>query len=255
MTRPPRTLLKIGCAAAASIASVPHAQVADVLPNQVTIPDRLDEIVVSRRTGAPPARLDAIGYLQRYCFDANRLAGRSAPPEDDPVWEPLDEETRARFGIADASVPAFGLVDEDRRHTLAIKFDTRASREGLRENRCTLAVIGGEDHARLPDRISAMFRGRGTQRHVGQREGFERTEGWRQWLWTAMPNRRSRNWQSINGATRGRVSDTWLVVTDEAFYDMHDYVVTDLKTRDGENESLSIITFVYMTRETRKPGR
>lgn len=218
-------------------------------PGQEAVSDQLNEIVVSRRKGAPPAKLDATGYLQRHCFDANRVSGRSAPPEDDLSWEPLDDTARAQFGISDPEVPAFGLVDEVRAHTLVIKFETLNSRSDLRENRCTLVVIGGEEHAGLPDRISKMFRGRGTQRHVGHRDGSDKIDGWQQWLWTAMPSRRSKAWQSINGRSGGRASDTWVVLVDDSFFNKHDYVFVDLKTRQGAGAKLSVLTFGYKTRE------
>lgn len=222
-------------------------------PVQEAVPDQLNEIVVIRRLGAPPARLDATGYLQRHCFDANRLSGRSAPPEDDMSWEPLNDTTRAQFGISDPEVPAFGLVDEMREHTLVIKFETFRLKNDLRENRCTLVVIGGGDHAELPDRISEMFKGRGTQRHVGHVAGYEKLDGWQQWLWTGMPSRRSKSWQSINGRSRGRVSDSWVVVANDFFFENHDYVFVDLKTRQGAGATLSVLTFGYQTREERNP--
>jgi hypothetical protein len=222
-------------------------------PVQEVVSDQLNEIVVSRRKGAPPAKLDATGYLQRHCFDANRLSGRSAPPEDDLSWEPIDDTARAQFGISDPEVPAFGLADEARGHTLLIKFETFRLKNDLREDRCTLVVIGGEDHAELPDRISAMFKGRGTQRHVGHRDGSEKIDGWQQWLWTAMPSRRSKAWQSINGRSGGRASDSWVVIVDDSFFDRYDYVFVDLKTRQGAGAKLSMLTFGSRTREKGTP--
>jgi hypothetical protein len=219
---------------------------------QEVVLDQLNEIVVSRRKGAPHPKLDATAYLQRHCFDANRLSGRSAPPEDDINWEPLDDTARAQFGIADPKVLAFGLADEAREHTLLIKFETFRLKNDLRENRCSLVVIGGGDHAELPDRISAMFKGRGTQRHIGHRDGSDKIDGWQQWLWTAMPSRRSKAWQSINGRSGGRVSDSWVVVANESFFDKHDYVFVDLKTRQGAEATLSMLSFGFRTREKGK---
>lgn len=218
-------------------------------PVQQVVPDKLNEIVVSRRKGGPPATLDATGYLRRHCFDANRLSGQSALPEDDLSWEPIDDTARAQFGISDPDIPAFGLADEAREHTLLIKFETLRLKNDIRENRCTLVVIGGEDHAELPNRISAIFKGRGTKRHVGHRDGSEKIDGWQQWLWTSMPSRGSKNWQSITGRSGGRASDTWVVVVDDFFFDKHDYVFVDLKTRQGAGIKLSMLTFGFRTRE------
>lgn len=211
----------------------------------------LDDIVVTARQGAPPPTLDAIGYYRSYCFEANRLTGRSAPPLEELDWEPLDDKTRAQFGISDPGVPAFALVDEAREYTLVLKFETLNLPDRLVENRCTLVVIGGRDHEALPGRLSEVFRGPGTRRHVGRSDGSERVPGWRQWLWTAMPGRGSRNWRSINAGGRGN-SDSWVVVVDPSFYDLHDYVMGDLKTREGGSQPLSLVSFSYITREARR---
>ena len=45
---------------------------------------------------------------------------------------------RTQFGISDPEVPAFGLVDEARDHTLLIKFETFRLKNDLRECRCPL---------------------------------------------------------------------------------------------------------------------
>lgn len=90
----------------------------------VTPPDRsFDEVVVTARTSAPPPIAEPIRYFRRHCFDAARLTGAPAPPENDPYWTALDEESRRKFGAADPSIPAYGLNDERRGHILLIKVE------------------------------------------------------------------------------------------------------------------------------------
>jgi len=233
-------------------AIVPEPKRKDAVSAESVPDEQLEDIVVTARKGAPPPKLDPIGYYRRYCFDANRHDGRSAPPFDDLDWEPLDDTTRSRFGISDRNTPAFSLVYPDPGGILLLKFETFFRPGNLVENRCTLVLIGGHDHEALSKRLSAVFRGPATQRHIGQRDGSERIDGWDQWLWTGMPGRRSKSWQTINGEGRRVPGGTWLVVTDPKFYDDHDYILGDLKTRRAHGQPLSVISFAYTTKAQRK---
>lgn len=213
------------------------------------------EVVVTARRGPPRPPPDPVAYYQRYCFDANRLTGRSATPADDPDWAPLDPRTRAQFRISDPNVPAFGLYDVPSDQKLVLKFEEFDLSGGLHENRCTLVVIGGSTHMMLRDRMSRLFHGGGTRRHVGHALGVDRVAGWGQWVWTGMPSRKSQEWRSINGG-HGNPTDSWLVVTDLRYYDQNDYILGDLKTRTDASRPVSILSFAYTTRPGRPvPGR
>lgn len=210
--------------------------------------DSFAEIVVTARPGPLPPLRDAIDYYRDYCFDANRLSGRSTPPAGDSDWQPLDEATRRQFGVTDPDIPAFGLADGARRRTLLMKFE-RLSRPGrLTENRCTLVIIGGDEHDGLIRQLSALFHGPGTQRHVGAADGSPTLRGWRQWLWTGMPARGSRSWRVVAPSGRTPAGGTWLVVTDPRFYDNYDYVLGDLKIRESPDRPVSILSFAFTTR-------
>lgn len=210
------------------------------------------EIVVTARKDAPPAQLDAVGFFQRHCFDAIRVNGRPSTPGADSAWDVLDSKARQQFGITDAAVPAYGLVDAQQGHSLAMKFERFPHKQGITETRCTLAVIGGRDHDRLVGQLSALFRGNGTQRHVGHRDGVPPIDGWKQWRWTAIPSRGAQNWQAWNAQTRGIGIDSWVVVATPAFYDAKDYVVTDLQTRVGPGSPLSMISLAFFSRTDRR---
>lgn len=229
----------------ALLAGAPTSQTAETKEPSA---DAFEEIVVTARKDAPPPTLDAVGYFHRYCYEPNRKTGTSASPLDDLEWERLDERARQRFGISDAEVPAFGLARTSRGSTLLIKAQRFSRPGGLAESHCTLVVMGGDEHARLPQQLSALFGGSGTQRHVGRRHGSPRIAGWEQWLWSAMPGRGSKRWREVNAGLRSADRSTWVVVAHPRFYDDNDYVMGDLKTRQGPGKALSVMTLVYTTR-------
>lgn len=210
--------------------------------------DDFAEILVTARKDASPPRLDAADYFRRLCYEPTRKTGKPAPPSDDPDWEPLDARARQQFGVTDADVPAFGLAATSQGSTLLFKAERLSKPGGLTESRCTMVVIGGDEHRRLPQQLSAVFGGSGTQRHVGRRDGSPRIAGWEQWLWSAMPAHGSRSWREVNAGTRAAGRATWLVVTDLRFYSDRDYVMGDLKIRQGHGRSLSMMTLAHITR-------
>ena len=210
-----------------------------------TSPPALDDIIVTARPGAPPPRLDAVGYYRRHCFDAARLSRAFAPPIDDGDWSELDERTRRQFAITDPAVPAFSLVDNASGQTLVIKFERLAMPGKLVEHRCTLAVVGGSGHDVIEGHVARLFGGGGTQRHIGGPDGVARLPGWRQRVWTGNPARGSKGWRVY----QARQGDTYLVVADrELFYRTSDFVLGEVKTRIGVGRPLSVLTFAWTTR-------
>lgn len=233
-------------AAAALLSGSGNPVPASPPPVSQEAPDTFQDIVVTGQRGGRPLP-DAVEFLGRFCFEANRRTGKPAPPADEPRWEELDEPTRARFRIADPSVPAFSFTDEGRGHVLLLKFERFEHRNRVFENRCTLVVVGGRDHERLPGQMSRLFKGAGTERHVGHAAGAPAFKGWRQWVWTGRPPRGSRNWRAIQ-PRRGAGGGSWLVVTDPAFYDEFDYILGDLKTRTDPGRPVSMLSFAYFRR-------
>lgn len=200
------------------------------------------EIIVTGRKGEEPSLPDAVKVLQTLCFDPARRTG--SPREPDPMsrWFPLDADARQKFKIDDPATPAHGLADEARNHELWLKIERIDRSDHLDEVRCTLLAIGGTDHRRFVGDMSKLFRGAPTQRHIGHQHGVPALPGWRQWLWTGMPQRGSSDWGSIS---RGREAggQSWVVVLDSAeFYNAHDYIYGDLKTRDG-GQPVSMLSF------------
>ncbi len=212
------------------------------------VEDRVEDIVVTARRGPPPVLLEPVAYLQRYCFDpARRTRQFSAPDSSDP-WTPLDDVARAQFHITDDAVPAFGLSDPARGRTMALKMERFSLPRRLVERRCTLVVVGNADQNEFIGQINKLFNGPGTQRHVGDPVGVPRIPGWSQWLWTGNPQRGSKHWEVIAPTGAARSAGTWLVVTDDSFYGVMDYIACDLKVRSGGQPTVSVFTFSFVTR-------
>jgi hypothetical protein len=95
--------------------------------------------------------------------------------------------------------------------------------------------------------MSSLFKGGGTERHVGHPAGSSAVKGWRQWVWTGRPRRGSRNWRATDPG-RGASGGTWLVVTDPAFYDEFEYILGDLKTKTDTGRPVSMLSFSYLRR-------
>jgi len=201
-------------------------------------------ITVTGRRGTIPQEPDAVQALQSLCFDPSRRTGRPREPETLSRWLPLEAAERRQFGITDDATAAVELHDASRRHELWLKIEELHHQGGLVEHRCTMLVVGGTNHERFVGDLTALFGGPPTQRHIGHEHGTPRLSGWRQWLWTGMPQRGSSTWRSAPGQRRAGGS-SWIVVTDSNFWTSYDYIYGDLKTT-ADLPSLSMITFAVV---------
>ena len=214
------------------------------------VADSAEDIVVTARRSIDAPIGDAVEQWRTLCFDAMRQARQFRAPTDDPDWQPLDADDRRRFAVLDEGVPAYGLSDPARRHTLLIKFERFDRPESLIEDRCTMVVVGGADHARMIADINRVMRSQGTERHVGETDGSPSVRGWRQRIWTAMPPRNSAAWRGVEASGSARAGGTWIVVSDTArFYRANDYVLADLKIRQGAGQPLSVVTLSVTRRK------
>lgn len=214
-------------------------------------PAALEQIIV---TGSRPNRAalgEPIDYFRRHCFDALRRDGRNAAPTvpDNPDWQPLADNVREQLGISDPAAILMGLTDHVRRHILVLRIDRLAQPMNLAESRCSLTVIGGDSHRRLQDGMAALFRGPGTQRHIGHPSGNPRLAGWDQHVWTGTPPRGSTAWRdAIPGSGRPHPGGSFIVVTDTRFFDDRDYVLGDLKTRTSGAPVISVMSLALTFR-------
>lgn len=243
-------------------AQAPHAELPHGQPPQAGPPPADDleaaaEIVVTGRRGSAAPKPGPIDYYRTHCFEAVRRMGRPlAPTDEDRDWAPLGDAARRQLRISDPATPAFDLIDEARGHMLILKLEHFSRPHALEEIRCTLVVVGGKDHARLEGGMAALFRSPGTERHVGHAAGVDKVAGWRQWAWTGMPDRRSRNWRGLTGSGAAKSRPSFLVVTDPAsFYNSYDYIAGELKTRQAAPRPLSVLSFSYTHRPDRAEQR
>lgn len=237
-----------------SIAGILVALMAGAGPAPSTAaPPPVEDIVVTgtRGSGVRKVRPDAVEILRDHCFEPMRLTRGFAIPSPGPRWIELDDKERRQFQIEDPDVPAYAMEDESRTQHLWLKFERLEHKSNTLEQRCTLLVIGGHDHGRFVDDMSALFNGRGTQRHVGQRDGMPALAGWEQWVWTGMPARNSKSWKTLD--PQRRLEPGWLRVIDvPTFYNSHDYILGDMKSRTGQGTAVTMLSFSYTTRPRRQ---
>lgn len=203
-----------------------------------------DVTVSARKVPIKPIR-NAIDYFGRHCFDASRLTRRPSLPIGDPAWHELSEEERGRAGLAGMEGVAFGTASVPDQAVVLVVPEPMSS-NGLREQRCRLVVVGG-DYRGFSDRIAALLRGPGTQRHVGDPDGVPMLAGWHQRRWAAIPGSRSPDWHVF---TTDRGAETWVRVIAPSFYDTADYVLVDLSTR-AAGPPISIIELTHTRRMRR----
>jgi hypothetical protein len=211
-------------------------------------PAAFEDIVVTGQLGGPRPQPDAVEFLRRFCFEPLRRTHGPAPPSDQKRWEELEEKTRGEFRITDPSVPAYSFVDHGRDHFLLLKFEQFSHPARVVENRCTLVVIGGQDHARFQGAMSKLFGRGGVESHVGESYGTPVVPGWRQWAWTGMPGRRSKAWQALQSARGVQGGGGYLVVIDPDFYNEYDYIVGDLKVKEKAARPVSMLSFSHFRR-------
>lgn len=203
------------------------------------------EIVVTGRSDEERNDPDAVEALEQLCFDPARLMGSPVEPTSNSHWFPLDQADRKEFKLERSQAPAYSLYDDVREHELWLKIEELEQPHDLVKHRCTILVLGGKNHDRFIRDLSEMFGGKPTQRHVGHPDGTAALSGWEQWLWTGMPNRRSKQWRS-NARKPTDLGQKWTVVTDPAsFYRRYNYIYGDLKIRNG-GTPLSLIRFGFV---------
>ncbi|MBX9728831.1 MAG: hypothetical protein K2X31_07990 [Sphingopyxis sp.] len=225
----------------ASTSTVPEQS---AKPTPAPEPVEPDIVVNARRDGPPRVFPTVADYLRRLCFDPARLSRNFAPPDNDPHWQPLDESLRTKFGAADPSVAAFRLDDPGRNQVLIVRFESQQRADGMVIHQCVFAVMGQIDGNNLKRGVSEILRTPPTQKHVGHSAGTPALPNWHQWLWTGMPNRRSKAWQGYRSSPHAPPS--FIVVIDPAkFFDENDYIFCDLKIRNDSN--VALLTFGFVT--------
>lgn len=213
-------------------------------------PVELEDIVVTgHRYDLSKPKLEPIAYYRDYCFESNRLKGRSTAPVNNPDWLPLEAELREKLKISDPETTAFILMDGVRKHTLILKIE-RLLGKGLQESRCTLIVVGGTTYSSLKNDMSALFHSSPYQGSLDNDFGMKSVPGWQHWIWTGMPARRSKSWEFRR--SRGSSSRGIIVIDPRKFYGEYNYVLADLKINESSRRAISTMGLVFITRGDRR---
>lgn len=140
-----------------------------------------------------PASPDPFTVFRDYCFEPNRLHGRSARPVGDHSWKPLDAADRQALKIGDPGTLAYGRSGAG--PPLVLRIEERAVRKTRVQHRCSLIIVGVADQRSFVRGMSGLFNGPGTEKHVDHvLLDYKTIPGWRQWLWQALPSKGSTRW-------------------------------------------------------------
>jgi hypothetical protein len=203
-------------------------------------------VVTGRRYDPARPKREAIAYFREYCFESNRLKRHSTAPNRDADWLRLDDTLRAKLKL-DPETPAYELIDAVRGYTLILKIEELKEPDNLQESRCSIIVVGGTIHSSLVQQMSALFQSPPAQEDVDAAEGVKLAPGWCHWLWTAMPGRKSQNWEQFRANYQ---TSHWITVTNaNTFYNNNDYLLGDLKTNLRSPLPISVMSFAFIRRD------
>ena len=206
----------------------------------------VDDVVVEGRTHGP----DPLAFFAALCFDGNRLEDRAVRPTDDARWRPID--LTAVNGPGEPGGESFMLTDDDLTLVLNIVEGPDPDRDRVQRNACSLTVVGPHDRDALERRMSALFGGAGTTRHLDFMPAvFPTHPGWVQLAWSSIPSRRSTNWSVFQ--PQGATEPGFVVVTDPGFYRRSRWIVAELRHGDERGRAVSHISLLHFFRPDEAP--
>lgn len=201
---------------------------------------------------APPDP-EPLGVFRDFCFDPNRLKGRSARPVGDPRWRALDADSRARLRVPPSTL-AYLFVDPALQTSLLLRIEEQASplrlRRGLVEHRCSVTVSGGSAPQEYRRGLAALFQGAGSENHIEHHaaRGYEKIPGWRQRIWSMTPPRGYTRWRTHNPD-----DGSFVALTGPNYFSRYDYVAGELKHNEDAARPVSILMLTHTF--VPEPGR
>lgn len=186
---------------------------------------------------------DPIDVFHRYCYEPNRLGGRSQPPATDDGWQPVPAELRQRLNLSAADGARAWLWSADRQGELMILeiHERRLEKMGVHSGQMRLScrVISASSEATSPDTHAAALQAKleallgdppgATGGQVLERLGYPTPEGWNQACWTILTPIENRDWAPYRHDRQPRC--VWL--SSPANYAVSQYIVVRLLTRSG----------------------
>ncbi len=190
-------------------------------------------------------RPEPFTFFAALCFDGNRLDGRAVRPVDDPRWLAVTVPAATDQGLVTGE--AFVFNEGDLTVVLNIAEGLDPERDRVQRNACSLTIIGPHDQEALERRMSALFGGAGTTRHLDfMPTAFPTHPGWVQLAWSLIPARSSSNWAVFQ--PRGASEPGFVVVTDPGFYRRSRWVVAELRQGDDGGSTVSHLSLLHLFR-------
>ncbi len=202
---------------------------------------RVDDVVVEGQARRP----DPFAFFAALCFDGNRLDERATRPSDDPRWRGAVVPAVDGQGLPPGET--FVLDEGDLTIVLNIVEGPDPDRDRVQRNACSLTIVGPHDPEDLERRMSALFGGAGTSRHLDFLPSvFPTHPGWVQLAWSAIPARATSNWKVFQ--PQGASEPGFVVVTDPGFYRRDRWVVAELRHSRPDGITVSHLSLLHFFR-------
>jgi len=193
---------------------------------------------------------EPVAAFIEHCYEANRLTGRAKRPEAGSGWRVVPRSMRDRLNITDnPAVEAYIRTDvpEEEFITLAIYErilnDIDPPFKGLRRNSCRLTFVSSLDIQTIYETLVDFFDGTdgADKTNIINNCEYEKPTGWQQWLWMAMPEVGTKDWNIYSYRTHNKKS-TCIMFTERRDYYYKDLVGIHLLSRKSD-PNLFVLNF------------
>lgn len=196
----------------------------------------LEDIAVTGSRGLP-LPYDVVADFVTYCYDANRLGGRSRSPEGVGLWAALDAAEASRLGV---SPTGQAYILDSQRIKLVLLVEEGRGSQNRQQHNCTITAMGRHDPKVIESDLERLMGRGGASMYLAHSDLFPTFDGWKQRGWSAIPRRGSSDWRVF-----GEHPESFVVAIDPRFYSRSSWVVTEFRSREDGGIPTSSIKLTY----------
>lgn len=184
-----------------------------------------------------PLPYDVVADFVTYCYDANRLGGRSRSPEGVGLWGALDPAEASRLGVP---VTGQAYILDSQRIKLVLLVEEGRGSQNRQQHNCTLIAVGRHDPKVIEADLARLMGRGGASMYLARSDLFTTFDGWKQIGWSAIPRRGSTDWRVF-----GEHPESFVVAVEPYFYGRSNWVVTEFRSREDEGIPTTAIKLTY----------